>query len=117
MSGNCHTSASKSTRPSWRVFALFPLIAGCGINPSKQIATPTTKNFSGMSCEQLGLEKQRIEQGYIHIRFASHHGTKEEIRALNGETHAVNDAIRINSCKLADIQIPGAGITESKAGK
>jgi hypothetical protein len=119
VSDSSHSAISEfRTRPRWRVFALFSLaLAGCGINPQKQIAIPTTKNFNAMGCEQLGVEKQRIESSYVSLRFKIHHGTQHAIRELNGETQAINDAIRLNGCRLANVQIPGEPITEVKAGK
>jgi hypothetical protein len=90
------------------------LPACSAVNPRKVTAIPSERDFTKLDCKQLEAETARIAMEYKDRRFDRQHGTKRAYAVLNGEVAAVNDAIRINECKLPEARIPGAAWSEQR---
>lgn len=113
------TRTKTKTRPSWRVFvfcAVLVLAPGCHIKPRNAQAIAPTRDFNALSCEQLEVESKRITAEYLRLQQTRKPGTRDAIGRLNGETFAVNDAIRINGCKISSVRVPGSPVTEKNSG-
>ncbi len=85
-------------------------MSGCeelALYPNQVTATPPDRDFSHLTCDQLEAEGKRLTATYAEMRYTVKANTRNRYAHLNGETYAVNDAIRLQGCKLALVQIPG----------
>jgi hypothetical protein len=108
---SCARLHIQRTRPLWRVFAvtgMLCILSGCpALYPSEVSAVPPEQDFSKLSCEALAAESARLKSTYDEMSGTMKPNTRNRYAHLNGEAYAVNDAIRINGCKLPAVQIPG----------
>jgi hypothetical protein len=85
-------------------------MTGCeelALYPNEITAVPPERDFSHLTCPQLEAEGIRLTESYEQMRYTMKPNTRNRYAELNGETYAVNDAIRVQGCKLASVQIPG----------
>lgn len=92
-----------------RLVLAFALVSmtGCALHPSEVISTTPERDFTKLSCGELESESARISGTYVQMRNTTKAGTRDRYSDLNGEAMAVNDSIRVNDCKLANVEIPG----------
>jgi hypothetical protein len=108
MSDSSHKAiVDHQTRPIRRVFALLALAALTGCNAvyaGLLPPAPPSRVFIGMSCDQLGKEKVRIERGYLEHNARMKVGTKKALSQLNGDALAVNDAAKTHGCNMESVR-------------
>jgi hypothetical protein len=85
--------------------------------PSEIAAVPTTFDYTKLTCLELEQKSAQITQEYRDLRFNHRNGIRDHFGKMNGHALAINDAIRINSCKIPSVRIPGNPLRESRNEK
>ena len=105
-----------------RVFAVCILLtlAGCGsiegvpIEPHHVTPKIPSRDFTKLSCAALETEAVKLTADYKAMRGTVRSGTRDRYSVMNGFAIAINDAIRINDCKIANVRIPGNPLREKR---
>jgi hypothetical protein len=117
---NCQLLATRIAAPAL-LFALFgcagTALEGAENIPSEIAALPTTFDYTKLTCAELEQKSAQITQEYRDLRFSHRNGIRDHFGKMNGHALAINDAIRINGCKLPSVRIPGNPLREFRNEK
>jgi hypothetical protein len=107
LSAISHSETQPKTRAQ-RVFAFAALasLVGCQVNPARVAPLLSPTDYSKLTCDELATLSDRIRYEYRNLRGTQRPGIRIHYARMNGVVIGVNDAIRINGCKLPSVRVP-----------